>query len=158
VTSSAGTVSAVTALGSRAPKTEPPAEAPEPRSKKKRIIIVAVVVAVMAAGAWHFLAPSGPTGPVPGEIVTLEPTQINLAGGHYLKVGVALQLVEGAAAADIDGSKALDATIDVFTGLSMTEVSQSRQRHELKKKLGTELADLYDGDVMGVYFTEYVTQ
>ena len=44
------------------------------------------------------------------------PIQINLAGGHYLRIGLALQLTDSASK-EIDGSKALDATIDLFSGL-----------------------------------------
>ena len=52
-------------------------------------------------------AQAGRAPPKPGEVVTLEPIQINLAAGHYLRIGIALQLT--AKAHEADGSKALDA-------------------------------------------------
>ena len=128
----------------------------EPRSKKKLVLILVVVLAVAGAGWFFFLKPTDNT-PKPGAIMPLASTQINLAGGHYLKVGVALQLTDSAAK-DMDGSKALDATIDLFSGLPVTEVSRAQSRHKLKNQLVKELKERYDGDVMGVYFTEFVTQ
>ena len=128
----------------------------KPRSKKKLVLILVVVLAVAGAGWFFFLKPTDNT-PKPGVIMPLASTQINLAGGHYLKVGVALQLTDSAAK-DIDGSKALDATIDLFSGLPVAEVSRAQSRHKLKDKLVKDLKERYDGDVMGVYFTEFVTQ
>ena len=65
------------------------------RGKKVLVLILALVV-VAAATWWFLLRPSGPSDPKPGAILPLESTQINLADGHYLKIGIALQLVEGA--------------------------------------------------------------
>ena len=62
--------------------------------------------------------------PEPGEVVTLEPIQINLAGGHYLRIGLALQLT--ADAHEADGSKALDATIELFSGADHGRADQAR--------------------------------
>jgi flagellar FliL protein len=132
------------------------AEQPK-KSKKKLLIIVVALVVVAGAGYWFFLKPSGgEAAPVPGEVVPLEAIQINLDQGHYLRLGVALQLVEGAH--EIDGSKALDATIDLFSGRSVDEVTQTKERKHLKTELEAELEHLYHGDVLGVYFTDFVTQ
>ena len=130
--------------------------AEKPRNKKKLLIIVVAVLLVAAAGWWFFLKPSGPEEPKPGEIVSLEPTQINLAGGHYLKVGIALQLTE--TASEIEGSKALDATIELFTGESQDQLARKPYRDGLKKKLEHRLEEAYEGEVMKVYFTDFVTQ
>lgn len=127
----------------------------KPKSKKKLIIILVAVLAI-GGGAYKFLAPAPKGPPVPGTVVTLDPIQINLAGDHYLRIGIALQMVAGAAAAD--GSKALDATIDVFSGLPMTEANNSSKRELFKKDLVKRLDTAYDHSVMGVYFTEFVTQ
>ena len=92
----------------------------------------------------------------PGEVVALDPIQINLADEHYLRIGIALQLT--AATKEADGSKALDAAIDVFSGRAMTEVTDPKKRRALKKQLEKQLKKLYEEEVMGVYFTEFVTQ
>ena len=131
-------------------------EEKKPRSKKK-ILVIALVVLLLAGGGWWFLHPKGPSKPQPGQIMTLDSTQINLADGHYLKIGIALQLTSDAGA-EVDGSKALDDTIDLFSGRDLGFVSTAKHRRELKDELATRLAEDYDGDVMGVYFTEFVTQ
>lgn len=125
---------------------------------KKKLIIIVLVVALVGAGAgwFFFLKPSAPKEPEPGEVMTMEPIQINLADGHYLRIGVALQLT--ADAHEADGSKALDATIALFSGLEQSELIKDKQREELKKELEKELDHAYHGDVMEVYFTEFVTQ
>ncbi|GAA4377088.1 flagellar basal body-associated FliL family protein [Nocardioides caricicola] len=127
------------------------------KSKKKLIIIALVVVLVAGAGYWFFLKPSGAeAAPVPGEVAPLEAIQINLDEGHYLRVGLALQLVEGAD--EVDGSKALDATIELFSGKSIEEVTAPKERKHLKEELQKELEHLYHGEVLEVYFTDFVTQ
>jgi flagellar basal body-associated protein FliL len=40
----------------------------------------------------------------------------------------------------------------------MESLTQPVQRDRLKKQLSTTLATSYDHDVMGVYFTDFVTQ
>jgi flagellar FliL protein len=131
-------------------------EAGAPRSRKKLILILVAVLAIGGGGYWFFLKPAPAGPPKPGTVVTLEPIQVNLASAHYLRVGIALQLVAGAAEAD--GSKALDATIDEFSGLEMADVNDPAKRAAYKKALEKELEHRYEGDVMGVYFTEFVTQ
>ena len=76
----------------------PAADAPEKAGGRKKLLVIALVLVVGAgAGWWFLLRPSGPAEPEPGEVMTMEPIQVNLAGGHYLRVGIALQLSVGAA-------------------------------------------------------------
>jgi flagellar protein FliL len=145
----------VTAIPKASTGTTDAGDAPAKRSRKK-LIMVLVAVLVVGGGGYWFMRPKPASAPKPGEVVKLEPIQINLATSHYLRVGIALQMVQGAAKAD--GSKALDATIDEFSGLQMAEVNDPAKRAVLKKELVKELGKRYDGDVMGVYFTEFVTQ
>jgi flagellar FliL protein len=124
--------------------------------KKKIILICVALLVVVGAVYWFFLKPAGPTPPPePGEIVTLDSTQINLAGDHYLRLGMALQLTT--AAHEADGSKALDAAIELFSGKKLAQI-EGHKRDDLKKELVVELKHLYHGEVMDVYFTEFVTQ
>lgn len=127
--------------------------------KKKLLMIVAVVLVVAGAAYWFLLKPSADADapPKPGVIVPLESTQINLASGHYLKIGIALQMIEGGHA-EVDGSKALDATIELFSGRTVEEVGNAKERHNLKEELEEVLGEAYHHEVMGVYFTEFVTQ
>ncbi|GAA1436021.1 hypothetical protein GCM10009641_33690 [Mycobacterium cookii] len=134
------------------------AGAPEVKGgRRKKLLLVGLALVVGAAAAWWFvLRPSGPTEPVPGEVMTMEPIQVNLADGHYLRIGIALQLSADAHGAD--GSKALDATIDLFSGVDQAELAKAGQRQELKHELEEKLHEHYHGDVLEVYFTEFVTQ
>ena len=127
--------------------------------RKKLLMLLAAILVVAGAAYWFLLKPSGgeEDGPKPGLIVPLQPTQINLASGHYLKLGLALQLVEGAPE-EVDGSKALDAAIDLFSGLTVEEIGTAKERRALKEELATTLEEAYDEEVMGVYFTDFVTQ
>lgn len=134
-----------------------------PKSRKKLIIVLAVVLlAVGGAGYWFFLKPSGGDGkPEPGAVVPLDHVQINLAEGHYLRLGLSLQLTteaSGEHAGEIDGSQALDAAIDVFSGRSVAEVAKDGQRDKLKEELAKLCEERYHGEVMDVYFTEFVTE
>jgi flagellar FliL protein len=125
--------------------------------RKKLVVVLVLVLALGGAGYWFFLRPTAEAkAPKPGEVVRLEPIQVNLAGGHYLKIGIALQLT--AEAHEVEGSKALDATIDLFSGRSMDELGRTENRAKLKKTLEKELEHRYHGEVMTVYFTEFVTQ
>lgn len=127
------------------------------KSRRKLIIAIVAVLAILGGGAYYVLKPSGPTTPKPGVVLPLDSIQINLAGGHYLRLGLALQETTSAGET-VDGSKALDAAIALFSGQSMTDLNQRQPREALKTKLSHELTEDYDGEVMGVYFTEFVTQ
>ena len=120
------------------------------------VVIAVALLAVGAAGWWFFLKPSAPAEPVPGEVISLEPIQVNLAGGHYLRIGVALQLT--ADAHEVDGSAALDTVIDQFSGADPDDLVKSGTREEYKHRLEKALHESYHGDVMEVYFTDFVTQ
>jgi flagellar FliL protein len=137
--------------------TKAAADESEPSGGKKKLIVIALVLVLAGAAAWwFFLRPSGPAEPEPGEVMTMEPIQVNLADGHYLRVGIALQL--SADADEADGSKALDATIELFSGVEQADLVKAGQRKELKAKLEEKLHNDYHGDVLEVYFTEFVTQ
>ena len=122
-----------------------------------KLVIGLVALALVGAGTWWFvLRPGPPVEPEAGQIVTLDSIQINLAEGHYLRLGLALQLT--ADVEEIEGSQAMDAAIALFSGRKMEVLSQQANREQLKEQLAHTLDERYDGEVMGVYFTEFVTQ
>lgn len=147
--------------------------------KKKLILIVVPVllVVVLAAVYFLFLMPSGTeetatgtTGskktaaeaaPEPsstyleGAVVKTDPISINLAGGHYLKVSLALQATKDAGE-EVAPAKALDATITLFTMKTMEELTARESREKLREKLTERLKTLYEDKVYEVYFTEFV--
>ncbi|WP_454085667.1 flagellar basal body-associated FliL family protein [Georgenia sp. Marseille-Q6866] len=138
----------------------PPEPEAEPRRGRGRLLIVlAAVLAVVAAGAFVFLRPSEPAAPEepePGATVTIEPRNINLADGHYLRLGFAIELV--AEVEEIATAQATDIAIALFTGRTVTEVNDPEQREELKSALSERLVEAYEGEVLTVYFTDFVTQ
>jgi flagellar protein FliL len=149
----------VTAMPAATQKGEATASEHEEKKKgglKKILVILVALVAVGGGAYWFVLKPKPVAAPKPGEVVALDPIQINLEGEHYLRIGIALQLT--AATKEADGSKALDATISEFSGLSIAEVNDPKKRTALKKDLQHQLGELYEDEVMGVYFTEFVTQ
>jgi flagellar FliL protein len=136
--------------------------APGTRGRRRVVLVAALVVVVLAAGGWFFLLRGGgeaeaEPAPTPGEVLALDPISVNLAGGHYLKLGLALQLVEGAEHAP-DGSRALDIAIALFSGREMADLASAELRQEVKVDLVQRISEAYHHEVMDVYFTEFVMQ
>ncbi len=131
----------------------------EKKGKPVKLIAGLLVLALVAvAGWWFMLRPAGAEeAPHPGEVLKLDAIQVNLEGGHYLRIGIALQATDEVEE-ELDGSKALDATIELFTGRTMEQLRSEKYRHQLKNKLEAHLDEAYEGEVMGVYFTDFVTQ
>ena len=142
-----------TTMTAPAPETE---EVGAPKSRTKLLLVVLVLLLV-GGGAWFVLKPSTHEAPEPGVVVKLDAIQVNLAAGHYLRIGIALQASKDAGA-EVDGSKALDATIDLFSGRPVEELSRKGSRAALKRQLEQRLDLIYEGEVIGVYFTDFVTQ
>ncbi len=138
------------------------AEEPETEAtagKKKKVLLLLLVLALAGAATWWFMLrpASAEEAPHPGAVVKLEAIQVNLADGHYLRIGIALQATD-AVEEELDGSKALDATIELFTGQSQEQLARKPYRDGLKEKLAHRLEEAYEGEVMQVYFTDFVTQ
>ncbi len=140
--------------------TEPAA----PKKSRKRLVLVLVAVLVVAAGAAYYLLGMGGGGsdvepaPKPGAVLPVDAISLNLADGHYLRLGFGLQLTADVGEETPDPSKAVDLAIALFSGRTVAEVSDPATREQLKTQLLAELTDAYEGEVMDVYLTDYVTQ
>jgi flagellar FliL protein len=152
------------------------AEAAAP-SKLKIIGLATVFVAIGAVAGPKVLG-GGPAEAAPGEtttttaepgpIVVLDKVTLNLADGHLLQVGLALELATEAGggghgeAAEDDPTKgyakALDAAIDILGDESMGSLSEAGGREGAKHALEQELHELYHGEVVGVFFHQFVMQ
>ncbi len=132
----------------------------EAKGGKKKLFIIALVVLLVAGAGAYFLLFSGGSAkaaaPTPGAVVRLDPVAVNLAGGGYLRVGVALQLTADADAKAVDGAKATDLVISTFSQAAPADIVGSRET--LKKSLEKKIIKAYDGSVMGIYYTDYATQ
>jgi flagellar FliL protein len=141
-----------------------PAAAPAKKSKMKMIVIVLVVLLAAGGGYYMFMgkssaaaAPAAPPPPEPGHVLPLEPIYVNLAQGHFLKLGMALQGSK-AAGEELDGSQALDVAIETFSGQDMETLADLEVRTELKQELVEKVTEAYEDEVIDVYFTEFVMQ
>ena len=142
-------------------KTAEVEETPSRWGRKKLILIVLVVLLAAAGAAYFFLFTGGEAEaeePVAGDVVRLEPVAVNLAGGGYLKIGLALQLVEGGGHGEgpPDGAKASDLVISTFSQAQPADVTGARDA--LKEALEEKIIEAYHGEVMNIYYNEYVTQ
>ena len=148
-----------TTTKSPAPTAEDEETAGKGGGKKKLMIVLVLLLVAGGAGYWFVLKPkhAGPKKPDPGVVLPLDAIQVNLAADHYLKIGLALQASKDAGDT-VDGSKALDDTIALFSGRSMQDLARSSYRERLKKQLEKRLEKDYEGKVIGVYFTDFVTQ
>jgi flagellar FliL protein len=134
--------------------------------KKKLLIMGLVAVLALGAGLYFFVFTGGeaeaePAAEAGSVVLTVEPVAINLAGGSYLKLGFALQFTtaydESAGhGGEPNGSKALDIAIAQFSGAALTDVQTNREA--MKAALQTAIVEAYHGEVMSIYYTEYVTQ
>ena len=130
------------------------------KPKLKKLIVLVLLLAVIGGAAWFFLLRGGssaPKQPEKGAVMAVDPININLADGHYLKLGFALQLSKGAKA-DLDPSQALAIAIDQLTGQSMDRLSRTEERRKAVETLTKSIEKAYDEEVIGLYPTTMVMQ
>src|SRR4051794_580071 len=144
-----------------AEKTKPEGEETEAKGgKKKLLVIVAVLLVAVGAGAYFFLfSGSGDAKAAPpekGAVVALDPIAVNLAGGGYLKIGIALQLSADAGEEAPDGSEALD--LGIATSSQANPADGNTPRDALKEAPEKKTTDAYEEDgpdaAMGIYLPE----
>ncbi len=138
------------------------------KSKKMLMIIVIALVVLGGGGAGAFFMLKGDSAeaaaePVKGAVVTMDNAlTINLAEGHYLKLGFALQATEEAGAVEIDMSEAIDLAIDQYTGMEIAELETAKGREAAKAELLEKIEKVYNVEdkhiIMDIYFTQFVTQ
>ena len=174
---------------------EPPATTPETKPKgKRRMIVVGALCLGLAAGGYLIsgrmaggAAPAaGATTeeevvepePEVGEIVDLEPVNVNLADGHYLRIGVSLGLsahVEGEAGEEAAAAShgeageetgttfptapAADLVLSTFSGRSIEQLADDAGREAARHDLLEGIHAYYgEEEILTVFFTEFVMQ
>lgn len=98
-----------------------------------------------------------------GPVLELDSKTMNLDGTHFLKIGISLQLPAGAVPEDIKikenwSSVASQLVIDTFSGRSFAELSNDSLREALQHEIGNEVCHKTDGEVVTVYFIDFVMQ
>lgn len=165
------------AVAPAAPAADEAAGAPTKKKKgKRKLVLVLLVVLVLVAGAGYVkmgkkAAKKVNPATAPGVVVNLDPITLNLADGRFLKVGLALQLskkatpkgagpgqVNAADLPDFDGAKALDAAIAILGNDRYGQLLAPGGRATAQKALSTEVSHRYEGEVLTVYFTQFVMQ
>jgi flagellar FliL protein len=136
-----------------------------PKKGKKKLLLIVLVLLLAAGGAAYFFLFSGSAkaaAPVSsGTYLPLDPVAVNLAGGGYLKVGVSLELTtDGASGETLDGSKAKDLVISTFSQAAPADVTGARDalKAALQQKIISAYTEKGKEMVMGIYYTDYVTQ
>jgi flagellar FliL protein len=147
---------------------ETPAEAPKKKSKKLLIIIIAAVVVLGGGGAGAFFMLKGSSAsaapaPVKGIVTPLtDALTINLADGHYLKLNFSIQETADAGTTAVDTAEAINAAINIYTGMTEAELSTEKGRDAAKAELLAECKKAYNTkdlmSVMDIYYTAFVTQ
>lgn len=165
-------------LAPPAPVAEDTSAPTESKKGRKRLVVVLLAVVIVAAALFvgrPMLLGSGsdatakPGKPEPGPIVSLEPMTLNLADGHFLKLGLALQLTKEAgaeagpsegesASPAVDGAPAQDAAITVLGERTYAALLAPGGRTRAQQALQKEVDTRYEHKVMRVYFTEFVMQ
>lgn len=137
--------------------------------RRKLKVVVPVLLLALGGGFYKVVLAPGGTKEKPnkidGSVVPLEREfVVNLAGGHYGKVSVALVL-EGASSAKgreggaLEQEAAVRAVItDELTGLGPAQLIDRRQRHRLLQRLESALRHETDEPITGVLLTDIAVQ
>jgi flagellar basal body-associated protein FliL len=96
-----------------------------------------------------------------GPVDSIDAITINLAAGHYLKVGLALQVPAGMDPTTVKTTEnweaiALKTVIDTLSGQTIDALSAQRQAEE--NAIGDSVCRKTDGKVPTLYFTDFVMQ
>ena len=96
-----------------------------------------------------------------GPVDSLDAITINLAAGHYLKVGVALQVPVGLDPSTVKTTEnweavALKTVIDTLSGQTLEALTA--QREQVENSIGDTVCRKTDGKVLTIYFTDFVMQ
>lgn len=158
----AGGGTAAKAPGAKIKAAPPEPEPPKAKSsfvKSKKFLIIVAVVLAAAGGAYTYLKPVALTPISAGDKVSLDPTTLNLAGGHYLKIAVDVQLVKGKlAATDFQPGQAQELVIDEFSNRAVESLATNAARQKLTAELLVKVQKAYKGEVFNIFLTQFVTQ
>jgi flagellar FliL protein len=94
---------------------------------------------------------------VAGKIIAMDTITINLANGHFLKVGLGLQATADAGE-EVTTSKAMDAAITEFSGKTVDELATQAGRDAAKKDLTKAIKKAYEKKVYEIFYTTFVMQ
>lgn len=138
--------------------------------KKKLLILVPVILLLSAGGAYEMVLKPKPKVVVPkvnGTLVTLgDPFTVNLSGGHYGRITVAVlstvppAVVAGSTTgATLPENDALRAVVtDDLTGVSSSKLIDRSLRHALLAQILADIKKSTDEPITKVLFTDVAVQ
>ena len=131
-------------------------------SRKKLMILVPLLLVLGVAAKMVFLGGGAKQAavPKPGPVVSLDAVTVNLQGGHYLRIGVAVEFTDQVnAATPPDGARATDQTIAYFTGGDAAPLETATGLAVAKKGLKDKIVAVYPDDpVYDILITSFVVQ
>ncbi len=171
--------------------TSPNTNEPDAKSGGPKRLIIMGVLCALILGAGFVLggrlsggaataepaadaAEEEPAEPTIDEIVDLDPLNINLADGHYLRIAIAIGVHHGEEAEEdgggghgasdaeaepsIETAPATDLVLTTFSGRQMPDLSSPEGRERARHDLLDGLVEFYGEDIVTVLFTEFVMQ
>lgn len=109
-----------------------------------------------------------------GDLKSMEPVNVNLQDGHFLRVAVTLEVVHadegeeegggghGAEEEEVETvfptAPAADLVLSTFSGRSMEELATAEGRNAARETLLEAIVEVYGEKVSSLYFTEFVMQ
>lgn len=154
-------------------------EAEEPaKGSRKKLLLVALVLVALTAGIGSRVIGGGtapaaadasapPTTEPHGQVTAVESITVNLADGHFLKVGLAFEIHKGEQyppkSVEIDSytkgfAREVDAAIMVLSTFTYDQLVAPDGKVYAKAALNERLAEVSDGAIRDVLFHEFVMQ
>ena len=153
------------------------------KAKKGRSnLLPALVLAAGIAAAGYFVGGTGASADAeasgvqsevehhyePGEVIELEAMTVNLAGGRFLRVGLAVLATDEFDGFVDDGgtarflpeheSRLRDQLIAMFAGRELGSLSGAENLEAIKAELLDRTDTVLDGHALEIYLTDFVTQ
>lgn len=105
-------------------------------------------------------------------IIDLDPINVNLADGHYLRIAISIGMAASEDAEEESGgghgggetetteptAPAADLVLSTFSGKTIEELSSLEGRIHAREALHEGLTEFYGEEVVTVFFTEFVMQ
>jgi len=136
------------------------------KKSKLKLIVIAVVLLVVGGAIAKFtvLAPSAkssasasktPPKPAKGPVVPMDEMTLNLANGAYLRLKISLQTTKGTSDS-IDTAQAMQDVIDVFSNLTIQQLTGGAARKKYQDLLLKKLSEDYPKQILDVPYQEFV--
>ena len=142
------------------------AAAAKGKSKKLKLAVMVLVLLVVGGAIAKYTVLASPakstTGahktvkkPAKGPVIPLDDMTLNLTDGHYLRLKLSLQTTKGTSE-ELDTAAAAQAVIDVYSNLTVSQLTGSAARKKYQELLLKKLQADYPKQILDVPYTEFV--